>query len=157
MSKKKKYLIIMIIIIILILLLIIVTNVFNKDNININELEEGAYILPGEVKNTDMKKVSNRGLKKEKCIDDICISNVYIECSKDGGYVHFSVTNKGKETKSGYLKLIIGDLDSVIIYSKVEPGKTKKSSTQYSDKDLGKAKDYSIQEFTTDDYKRIVK
>ena len=141
MSKGKKILIIIILIAIVVLLFVIAINVLGSR----------------QNSNSDYVKVTNNGLKKEQCINDICISNVYIICTKIGGTIHFTVKNNSKKTKSGYLKINFDDYNTFIVYSKVEPGKTKNGFTTYHNHDLTKTNDYSISELTNDDLSRIVK
>lgn len=155
MDKRKRILIIVILIIVLVLLYVIVSNVFVKEDYN--NYKEGVYIVPGEYKDPDIIKVTNKNLKAEKCIDDICISNVYIECTKNQGTIYFTAKNNGSETKSGYLRLYIDDFNTIIIYSKVKPGKTKEGFSGYLNHDLRKASSFKIEKLTYEEYTQLVK
>ena len=152
--KNKKYLFVTILIVVLVLILIIVTNVFS-DDYNVNKLEDGVYIVPGSYKDPNLKKITNDGLKKEKCVKNICVKRITIECTKEYGTINYVVTNKGKEIQSGYINIFIGDFKGTVVYSKIGPGKSKDGFIGYKGFDLTNAKDFELKEFSFEDYKNV--
>ena len=149
MNKKdriRNIVVVVLVVAILILLILIILNIFKKDDKK--KVTEGVYIVPGEYTDPNMKKVTNRNLKSEKCVDKICVSNIVINCDKDYGKIDYVIKNKGKGKKSGYLKITIGDYSSYIIYNDLGSGKSKKEYIFYNDYDLRKADDYSIRKLT---------
>ena len=152
MNKKDKIrniVIVVLVIAIIILLVLILINIFKKEDKK--KVTEGVYIVPGEIADPNMKKVTNRNYKKEKCVDNICVSNIVINCDKDYGKIDYTIKNKGKKKESGYLKITIGDYSSYIIYKDLGSGKSKNEYIFYNDYDLRKAKDYTIRKLTVDE------
>ena len=48
---------------------------------------------------------SSKKLQKEHCVDNICVSNVYIYYVDDRGEIKYTVENKSSSSKKGYLKM----------------------------------------------------
>jgi len=153
LTKGRKVLIIIISLVILVFLLIIVTKIFNKPTEK--PLEKGVYIVDG-YRDPESVTIKGRKLKKEKCLKDICVSNIVIETTDNYNMVTYIVKNKGTANQSGYLKIDFGKVDAIIMYSDLKPGE-KITTYSSSTKSLKNTKDYKIEELSMDDYMSIVK
>lgn len=147
-DKTRNIVIAVLVVAILILLILIIVNIFKTDD---TKTTEGVYIVPGEYTDPNLVKVTNRNLKKEQCVDNICVSNIVINCDESYGKIDYVIKNKNKSKKSGYLKITIGDYSSYIIYNELGAGKSKNEYIFYNGYDLRKAKNYSIKKLTVDE------
>ena len=156
MAKKKRNLIIILIIIVFLLLIIgILYKVFSSKNVEDPNFQ-GVTILPGIPNDPDRVTVTNWKMKKEQCVNDICVKSVKITCYEDRGNITYKITNKSKDKKSGYLKLVFDNYTATIVYEELEPNKTTDGLTGYSGYDLRKVKEYKLQELKTTDYSALV-
>ena len=142
-------------IVLVILILIIIFLIPKKSNKKDNF--EGIYILPGIPEDKDRVKVSNHTLNKEQCVEDICVRNVVINCYSDKGGIEYQITNKGKEKKTGYLKMEFDNFTATIVYQDLEKGKYVDGYSGYSGYDLRKVKSYRLKKLSDSDYQSIVK
>lgn len=143
-DKKKKIILITIVLLVSILLIIIGALVGRKDDKDLSNYPEGT------------KLITNSKLQKEKCIDNICISDLHVYYVSKEGSVEFMLENKKDVKTSGYYKIVLGDKQLIVCYE--FDGKEKyKSEAGYSDIDLSKAKDYKFEKLTKEDEKTIVK
>lgn len=139
----KKKIFIVIIVLVLVLLLIILGLFTGKDEeVDLSNYPDGT------------KLITNRKLKAEKCIDNICVSNLHIYYVNKTGTVEFTLENKKDVKASGYYKLVFDDEELIIIYRFDGKGKYN-SKTSFNSRDLSKAKDYKFEKLTKEDEKRI--
>ncbi len=144
-NLDKKKIFISVIIIVLILLLITLGLLFcGGEKIDLSSYPDGT------------KVITNRKLKAEKCIDDICISDLHIFYVEENGTVEFMLENKKDVKTSGYYKIILGK-EELIVYYDFDGKEKYKSEAGYDGIDLSKATDYKFVKITKEDEKRIVK
>lgn len=143
-DKKKKIILITIVLLVSILLIIIGALVGRKDDKDLSNYPEGT------------KLITNSRLQKEKCIDNICISDLHVYYVSKEGSVEFMLENKKDVKTSGYYKIVLGNEQLIVYYKFAGKGKYK-SKAAYSDIDLSKAKDYKFEKLTKEDEKTIVK
>ncbi len=144
LDKKKKIIFITIVLVVSILLIIIGFLVGKKDDKNLSNYPEGT------------KLITNSKLQKEKCIDNICISDLHIYYVSKEGSVEFMLENKKDVKTSGYYKIVLGDEQLIVYYEFDGKGKYK-SRASYDGEDLSKARDYKFEKLTKEDEKGIVK
>lgn len=147
--NNKNILIVVISLIIIALILIIVTKVFNKKE-ETKELESGVYISKETYQEPDAVIIKGRKLKKEKCLKDICISNVIINTSDNYNYVTYTVRNKGKGVQSGYLKVDFGKVEARLVYNELKAGETITTYTS-SSRSLKGTKDFELKEISDEE------
>ena len=143
-DKKKKIILITIFLLVSILLIIIGALVGRKDDKDLSNYPEGT------------KLITNSRLQKEKCIDNICISDLHVYYVSKEGSVEFMLENKKDVKTSGYYKIVLGD-EQLIVYYEFDGKDKYKSKAGYSGIDLSKAKDYKFEKLTKEDEKTIVK
>ena len=143
-DKKKKIILITIVLLVSILLIIIGALVGRKDDKDLSNYPEGT------------KLITNSRLQKEKCIDNICISDLHVYYVSKEGSVEFMLENKTDVKASGYYKIVLGN-EQLIVYYEFDGNDKYKSKAGYSDIDLSKAKDYKFEKLTKEDEKTIVK
>ena len=143
-DKKKKIILITIVLLVSILLIIIGALVGRKDDKDLSNYHEGT------------KLITNSRLQKEKCIDNICISDLHVYYVSKEGSVEFMLENKKDVKTSGYYKIVLGD-EQLIVYYEFDGKDKYKSKAGYSGIDLSKAKDYKFEKLTKEDEKTIVK
>lgn len=150
-SKKKNAIIVVIIILVVLLIIGLIVKWYTSRVVEDPNFE-GVTILPGIPNDPNRSTISNWKLKKEQCIDDICVKNVKITCYDDRGNITYVVTNKGKEKASGYLKLVFENYSAIIVYKDIEPGKSSDGFTGYSGYDLRKVNNYKLEKLKNNDY-----
>ena len=145
---------IIIVLSILILILIIGALVLiGKSNKNgyANIIESEVVEFPGT------KVISNDNLKKEHCLNDICVSDVNIYKVDNKGRLECKVENKSEQTRSGYLKLKFQETSFTIAYRDLKPGIFEKSIAQFTNKKITDTTDYVLEELTKEEEKSIIK
>lgn len=100
------------------------------------------------------KKYQTEAMTKEHCINKICLYDVTVFSATNIGRVEYIIENKSTEVKSGYLKLMFKNKYVFIAYSKLEPNKSKRSSTQFTGT-FTKVDDYTLVEMTEEEIKNI--
>ena len=120
------------------------------------ENPNGVNILPGIPDDPDRVTISNRALKKEQCVNDICVKKVVVTCYPDRGSITYKITNKGKEKVSGYLKLEFENFTGYLVYNDLKPGKTTDGYVGYSGYDLRNVKEYKLKKLSNSDYSAFV-
>lgn len=143
-DKKKKIILITIVLLVSILLIIIGALVGRNDDKDLSNYPEGT------------KLITNSKLQKEKCIDNICISDLHIYYVSKEGSVEFTLENKEDKKTSGYYKIVLGN-EQLIVYYEFNGKEKYESKAGYSDVDLSKAKDYKFEKLSKEDEKNIVK
>lgn len=149
-NNKKTLLIIIISILIIILIAIILKNSFTKKKENPTSMKISDKVV--ELDGT--KKYESDSFSKEHCIQDICLYDVTVYSASNIGRVEYIIENKSSEVKSGYLKLYFGDKLVFISYSKLEPNKSMRGSTQFTG-DFSNVNDYTLAEMTKDEINNI--
>ena len=127
------------------------SNQFDKNSSNGYEISDEVVEMPGT--NT----ISNEALDEEKCLDDICVSEVKIYAVGKAGRIECIVKNNTDTVKSGYLKLTASGQTVLIAYKKVEPGQTIKAIAEYNGKSINEADGYTIEKLTKEEIKSIKK
>lgn len=143
-DKKKIVLITAIVLFISILLIVLGFVIGRNDEVDLSNYPDGT------------KLITNSRLQKEKCIDNICISDLHVYYVSKEGSVEFMLENKKDVKTSGYYKIVLGD-KQLIVYYEFDGKEKYKSEAGYSDIDLSKAKDYKFEKLTKEDEKKIVK
>ena len=155
--KENKTVSTIIISVILILLITLLVLLLKKDKEK-GEPFPNNYIFENRVVELPgTKVVTNDDLNAEQCIDEICVSNVKIYSTKTEGRIECTVTNKGEQTKSDYLRVIFGDKGVVIHYTNVNPGESKETVAQFRNGSLQDAANFTLEKLTKKEKKAIVR
>ncbi len=113
--------------------------------------EDKVVELPGT------KEISTDELKAEHCLDTICITDVTVYSTESEGRIECTVTNKGEESASGYLRLKFGEKGVVVHYTDISPEDSSKVVAQFKGGSLQDATDYTIEKLSKSERKNIVK
>lgn len=160
-SKYKKLIfiglifVVLIIFILLVLLLFrdeekIIYDYYDKQNSNIVVSKDYKEIPGTFIRNIDT-------LKKEHCVEDICISNMKIFYRKNQGRIEYEITNKSKKKVTGAIKLKF-DNDNVtyIVFSKLKKGETRNGIISYNDADYSNVYNYSLKKLNDKEFKKLL-
>lgn len=160
-SKYKKLIfiglifVVLIIFILLVLLLFrdeekIIYDYYDKQNSNIVVSKDYKEIPGTFIRNIDT-------LKKEHCVEDICISNMKIFYRKNQGRIEYEITNKSKKKVTGAIKLKF-DNDNVtyILFSKLKKGETRNGTISYNDADYSNVYNYSLKKLNDKEFKKLL-
>ena len=154
--KKNKMIIIPAIIVVLSILLMLASNYYkNHNKVDLSKYEGGIYISSEEYVSPDLVLVTNSKMKREKCLDGICVRGVVIEIDGNSGQVKYKIRNTTKKTKSGILKLVFDNISVLAIYDDLESGKTVESFSSFTGIDLRNEKDYELKNITDEEYLRL--
>lgn len=160
--KNKKSVIISIIVVIILLLLIVLLNVFKKEddkkkyNLDYTNIDN-IFFSDEVISDPDRVYVSNDDLSKQQCVNDFCVSDVFIVCYNNRGNINYSIVNKSDKTRSAYLKMIIDDKTSYIILDKLKPNKKYSSVIGYDGYDFRKVKNYKLEIMSIGEREAFVK
>ena len=152
MSKKRKIAIVVVSILLIVFILIILLFISPKDELNLDDYPSSkVYIIRGQ-KNPDEKTVTNKNLKKEQCVNNICVKNVIITINGNISQITYKITNKGDEPSFGYLKMVFNGDDKQFLIYDLQAGETKDGQIGVHGRDLSKYKKYELQELLDTDY-----
>ena len=155
-NNKKMYLWICLIIMILIIVIVVLFAISNNTP-KANKNPDAVSIIPGVPDDPNRITVTNKNMKKEQCVNDICIKDVVVTCYPDRGSIKYKITNKGKSEVSGYLKMVFDNYTGYIVYNNLGGGKTEDGYIGYSGYDLRKIKEYQLRKLSNSEYSVIVK
>ena len=144
--KEHTTLSIVIVSILLLFLIVLGIILMNKVSKEKAEYLPNEYIFAdkvSELKGT--KTISNANLKKEQCIDNICVSNVAIYSTKNEVRVECTITNKGKKRKSGRLQLNFGNKKLTVSYMNLSVGDETKAFANFYDMNLQVVTEYTLE------------
>lgn len=160
---RKKLIFVFSVILLLLLLLIIINIIHSKDDnvdtpskIDVSKIK-GIYVSDERTHYDDSVFLSGKRLSKEKCFDDICVSDIKITCNEKSGEIEYVLKNNNKSKKAIYLKIVIGKYRGYIIKENVDSSVKINGYIGYSGYDLRKTKSYKLQPMTDDEIKAIVK
>ena len=152
MSKKRKIAIVIVSVLLIILVLVILLFISPKDKVNLDDYPSSkVYIIKGQ-KDPNEKTVTNKNLKKEQCVNKICVKNVNITINGNMSQITYKITNKGDEPSSGYLKMVFNGDDKQFLIYDLQAGETKDGQIGVHGRDLTKYKKYELQELLDTDY-----
>lgn len=160
---NKKNLIIICSVLLFVFIIIILVEVFDKNGIDDNpnpvDYSNVKYITVSDElsDDPDRVKISGNNMKKEKCYDNICVSDVEILCYENVGTISYIIWNTENVSKEVYLKIQIGDFNGHILVDKLEPGDKYRGHIGYDGYDLRKTKSYKLKPMTEDEIKAVVK
>ena len=154
MKKNKKWILFIILIVLFIVLIILAF--FNHGKKESDD-EGKIKILSGVYNDPDCVTITNQSLKKEQCINDLCVRNVVLNSYPNKGSITYKITNKSNKELSGYLKLVFDSYTAYIVYDKLGAGKTEDGYVGYSGFDLRNEKEYKLQKLTDSEYSAIIK
>lgn len=146
---KKKSVFISISFVIIAFILFGVAFAFNKIN-NLKKLDLSLYPEGTKVNTTN-------NLKKKHCLEDICVSNVYIYYNNGTGTINYALSNKSKKKKKGNFKLIFDNNNEVVINYDFTKENNYESFASYMGNDLGKVKDYKLIKLSKSEEQAIIK
>lgn len=147
MNKKLKIIAIVLISISFILLLIVlITLISNK---NRNKIEIGKVNLGSTIVDPNLVEINTEQLKKEHCLDGVCVSDLRLKSSKYYGVIYYKVKVK-KTYKDKYAAINFGEFKAYINLGEIEKGKEVKRQYRYRNYDLREYKDYTLS-FVEDD------
>ena len=155
--KENKTVSIIIISILFVLIVAILVLLLRKDNKNSEPLPNDYIFEDKVVELPGTKVVTSDDLNAEQCIDDICVSNVKIYSTKTEGRIECTVTNKGEQTKSDYMRVKFGDKGVVIHYTNVNPGESIETVAQFRNGSLQDATSFTLEKLTAKEKKAIVR
>lgn len=151
---KRKILIIVIIIVILLLIgLMIFLNIKPKgdEGLNSYDFKNDAVELPNTT------TYENEKLSSSHCVKDICIDNVKFYYNDNEGRVEYTITNKSRDIKSGYLKMIFNDQELLVVYKDLGPKKTIKSRSQYIGFEIKDKDNYVLKKLSKEEISKLKK
>ena len=159
MKKSKRNLLIIIIssVIVILLIIIVIFAFKHKDNMFDKDATNGYNILDEVIEIPGTNIISNDSLNEEKCLDDICVSNVKIYAVDNTGRVECVVKNNTANVKSGYLKLTASGQTVLIAYKELGPGESVNAIAGYDGKSISSADSYTIENLTKKEQKAIKK
>ena len=138
--------IVFIVLIIVFLLIAIVLGVRLAPDKKENKNSNDKYQFTGELKEIEgTTEYSNDDLKKDHCIDDICISEATFYYLGNEGRVDYVITNKSSSKQSGSYKMVFGDDYLVVYFTDLEPGKPVKTTSQYVGKTIPNMENYTLE------------
>ena len=164
--KSKKIISLIIIIILLLLVLSLVYFLGKKDTNKGQELIDGKYIKSGEyyfdtsanAYDPNILIRTSDAIKKEHCLDNICLSDVVIKYTRENeGYVQSTVTNKSKSKQSGYVKMDFGDDLILLVSYNLKPNESDTSYSIYNSLDLNNVVDYKLIKVSESEEKKYSK
>ena len=149
--------IVFIVLIIVFLLIAIVLGVWLAPDKKENKKSNDKYQFTGEVKEIEgTTEYSNDDLKKDHCIDDICISEATFYYLGNEGRVDYVITNKSSSKQSGSYKMVFGDDYLVVYFTDLEPGKPVKTTSQYVGKTIPNMENYTLEYLTEEEKSKII-
>ena len=149
--------VIFIVLIIVFLLLAIVLGILLAPGKKENQKSNDKYHFTGEVKEiAGTTKYSNDNLKKDHCIDDICITEATFYYLGDEGRIDYVITNKSSSKKSGSYKMVFGDDYLIIYFTDLEPNKSFKTTSQYVGKTISNMDDYTLEYLSEEEKSKII-
>ena len=117
-------------------------------NIQGKNTRSGVYVTPGITEDSSRVTISNSNLNASRCVGDICLNHVKINCYSDKGLVEYNLVNNGSSAASGklYLNLQLssGTHTAIIVYENVAAGGREKGYYGYDGFDLRDVTSYSI-------------
>lgn len=99
---------------------------------------------------------TSKKLQKEHCVDNICVSNVYIYYVDDRGEIKYTVENKSSSSKKGYLKMNFNGNEIYLNYDFSQNGNKYENIASYTGTDIGKVKNYTLKKLTKKEEKSII-
>ena len=140
MYKMKKRIIFFIVgFLVLIIIVILLVLALTKSN-NKNKEMTGKLVLSDKKAKLKIVDVSNETLSSEHCSENVCISNLKIECASYHGTVSYEIVLKG-EKKNKYALI---DLKAYIKIDDLEKDIPKNKVYRYRDYDLTNVSDYTF-------------
>jgi len=103
----------------------------------------------------DFKVTTSEKLKKEHCLDKICINDLTIY-QDDGKYdIVFKIKNTGSLKKSGYLKVVFGNRPLTVKYTNLKGKSSTNYTIQLGKYGLGEVDDFEVRELTDKELSKI--
>lgn len=99
---------------------------------------------------------TSKKLQNEHCVDNICVSNVYIYYVGDRGEIKYTVENRSSSSKKGYLKMIFNGTEIYLNYDFSQNGNKYENIASYTGTDIGKVKNYTLKKLTEKEEKSII-
>lgn len=103
----------------------------------------------------DAKKITNKTLSKEHCLDDICVKNLTIYYTKESNNIELTLVNKGKKAATGYLKVVFGNKAMTVFYDSLK--KESPYTIQLGKEELSETSDFTVRELTNEELAKIKK
>lgn len=151
--KETVYIVLIIVALLVVIILGVLLAPEKKDNPKSNN----NYHFTNEVKEIEgTVEYSTDDLKKDHCIDDICISDATFYYLGDEGRIDYVVTNNSSSKKSGSYKMVFGDEYLVVYFTDIEPGKSFKTTSQYIGKTIPNMDDYTLDYLTDEEQSKII-
>lgn len=160
-KKNKTLIVIGLVVIILVVLAVVflLSSVSNKKDDELPEKKLGKeqtsifYNEPYK----DAEKITSKQLAKEHCLDDVCIKDLTIYYTEFSNNIELNIVNKGKDTKTGYLKIVFDDKAMTVAYKNLEKGKTSPYTIQLDKKRLTDTSDFTVRKLTKEELSKINK
>ena len=154
--KEHSTLAIVIISVLLILLVILGVILATRQKNSHKVMGNDYLIQEKEVEFPGTKVVSTDGLKEEKCLNNICVSNITVYSNDSRGRIECTITNKTQEKKSGYLKVLFDNQTLIVAYNNLLPEGSTKAVAQFEGYSLKDANNYSLDSLSKEELEKIV-
>lgn len=160
-EQKRKVIIVVTIVLALVILITGITLAFRSGKSNKgkkvidDELYKNNYTIVNGEKYADATVITNNTLKKDHCLEDICIRNLTIYQATDYNNVEMTVVNNGKGTATGSLALVFGDRVLVISYNSLDGGKSASHRIQLNKRRLTNTDDFIVRKLSKEELARV--
>lgn len=162
-NLKNKTLITIIVVVILLIISIVMILIgkmqdLKKDDKVIKEnnlSDQTSVFINKPYKNA--KKITSKKLSKEHCLNDICIKDLTIYYTAESNNIELKVVNKGKNTATGYLKVVFGEKAMTVAYNSLGKKKPSPYTIQLGKEKLSDTSDFTVRELTSEELAKIKK
>lgn len=103
----------------------------------------------------DVTVITNDTLKKEHCLDDICIKDLTIYYFNNYNSIELDIINKGLKSATGYMKVVFGDLERTVAYKDLKQNGEVHYIIQLDKVKVPNTDDFSIRKLTKEEEKMI--
>lgn len=160
-DKKKKTIILVIIVLALVILTVGIILAFSEEKTSKgkNPLDDDEYknnytLVNGE-KYADATVITSDALKKDHCLDDICIRDLTIYESDDYNNVEMTIANNGSDTATGSLALVFEERVLMVSYDSLKGGSTVSHRIQLDKKRISNVEDFVVRNLSKEEMSKM--
>lgn len=157
-KKNKNILLIVLGIMALVLLFIGLIFVFSnkdKDEKEVLKIGKNNYKIVNSNKYEGATVITNDRLKEEHCVDYVCIKDLTIYYLADYNNIELDIVNKGRNTATGYIKVIFKDLERTVAYKNLQKDSKTHYVIQLGSTKIDDTSDFEVRKLTAKEEKEL--
>lgn len=159
MDKRKRniilYSIVVVASILLLVGLIVILSLKPEDKKEEIKIGKNNYRIETGKEYENATVITNDTLRKEHCVDEICIKDLTIYYFNDYNNIELEIINKGLDNASGYIRVTFGDLERTVAYKNLKKNEKTHYIIQLGDKKVPDTSDFKVRKLTSKEEKKI--